>query len=481
MKHSAKMGRLTLLWVMLALVLAACSKESEPSTFNEGSEEPEVYAENGLPKHEKVKLKFAYWENGNGREWIDYAMETFTQKFPNVSFETTYSPKIGIVIQTKIAVNNDEDMFDIFSNVISNEANADVSINLAKEKKIEPLDDLWEHKLYDRDSKTLREVQSGIIDGTPTLLGKVYEIPYGQSISGLFFNKSLFEENGWNQEPKTWTEFIALIDHIRAANMIPITYPGKYPFYLQFALGTAQLFGAAEIRGNLEKFNEDYRRNKLPFYMSKESMDIYNRIYELGKKNAFPDEVAALSHTQSQMQLLQGQAAMAATGEWVQNEMKDSIPARFRWGFMLVPLSDNPESTKYYNLHTSSGYYIWAAKPELNKKWAKEFIVWLWNQDVQWEIMEKAGALPIRNDIMNDEALLGNLMDASKAIVAYMKKNPVKGIGEKRSVILTDPNADKATKLMEDALIDISAGKQDPLPVLQEAEKLLQKAIEAQK
>ncbi|BBH23527.1 sugar ABC transporter substrate-binding protein [Paenibacillus baekrokdamisoli] len=501
MKYKAKMWGLSLTCLLLVSTTAACSngKNNSQAPNNQESttaptnstvnsdastngSESNVYPENGLPKDKKVTLKFGYWENASGREWIDYAIETFTKKYPNVSFDTTYSPKIDTITATKIAAKNDDDMFDIFSNLLPGGGNANaMATSLVEAGKLEPQDDLWDHKALDNEAKTLKELQSGIYEGRTLILGKMYAIPYGQSITGLYYNKALFEKNGWNQNPKTWSEFKALIDTIKAAGTIPITYPGKYPGYLDFSIGIAKMFEIAEINGNLDKFNDDYRNFKAPFYASPESLDVYNRIYELGQKKAFPDGVAALTHTQSQMQLLQGQAALASTGEWVQNEMKDSIPDGFKWGFMLVPMGDNPDSTKYYQSYAGGGHYTWAAKPELNKKWAKEFLVWLWNLDVQQRFAEEAGGLPVRTDFMDDAALVEKLQDAPKAVLEYLKNNNVKGTSESRSVTLTDPNSEKARKLVEETVNDIASGKQDPQPKLQEAENLLAKAIAAQK
>lgn len=485
LQKKARIWGIAVICLMIVSMLASCAgsnSNSEGSTNTESSpvvstepsataQESNVYPENGLPKDEKVKLKFAYWENGSGREWIDYAMDTFKKKFPNVEFDTTYSPGIDTIIGTKISAGNDEDMFDIFSfNVPGGGA------PLVEAGKIEPQDDLWDRKAYDNPEKTLRELQSGVYEGTARTEGEVYALPYNQSVTGLFYNKKLFEEHGWNQNPKTWGEFLSLIDDIKAKNIIPITYPGKYPGYLSFGFGVAQQFEVADYTGNLAKYEDDYRNYRTPFYTSNESKTVYGHIYELGQKKAFPKGVAALSHTQSQMQMLQGQAAMALTGEWVQNEMKDSIPDGFEWGFMLAPMGDSPDSTKYYQIYPSGGHYIWAAKPELNKQWAKEFIVWMWNLDVQQILAEKAGSLTVRVDYMNDQARVEKLLDAPRAVMSYQQNNPTKGQSESRYVSRIGPNIDKLN-IMGESLNDFAEGAKDPLPVLEAAEEFLNAAI----
>jgi N-acetylglucosamine transport system substrate-binding protein len=450
-------------------------EESVNMKPNNESKVEEVYAENGLPKEQKVTLKLAFWENAGGREWIDKAIESFEAKFPNVHFDVTYSPKIDTIISTKIAAQNDDDMFDLFSTNIGGNVNP-----LVDNSKIEVLDDLWEHKLYDGEGKTLKELaQPGTYDIRPKIKGKMYALPISMSGSGLFFNKNLFEQKGWNQSPKTWTEFNKLIDDIKADGLIPITYPGKYINYLDYAFGCAKMFELADANDNLNTFTNSYRNHVLPEYTSPEWVEVYNRIYELGKKGTFPEGVAALTHTQSQMQMLQGQAAMVSTGVWVQNEMKDSTPSDFKWGFMVIPMTDNPDATKYYQTSLSNGHYIWSAKPELNKKWAKEFLVWLWSLDVQKLVVE-SGSLPIRADYMSDKERADKLQDAPKAFLEYLNNNKTKGENGVRDVTLSDPAVNQAKKVMDEATNNIVLGKQDPLPKLQEAEALLKKAIEAQ-
>jgi len=497
MKQARNGLKLALITMLSVALMTACAGnnggkngESSPSPTatptstsegnnTQGNAEPAVYEENGLPKDEKVTLKFAFWESGAGREWIDYALKTFQEKFPNVTIDTTYSPKIDTIITTKISANNDEDMFDIFSQYLG-ENSAAVAAVLAQEGKLVPQSDLWGRKLYDGNGKTLLELTNALDKSTPTLNGEQYALPYYQSVTGLFYNKLLFEEKGWNQSPQTWTEFLDLVKTIRQDGIIPVTYPGKYTGYLGFSMGVNQMYATADLSGNLQTFNDNYKNYRVPFYLSEESINVYNKMYELGQNKAFPDGVAALSHTQSQMQLLQGQAAMVSTGEWVQNEMKDSIPEGFKWGFMLIPMGNQKEDVKYYSSHPQGGHYIWAGKPELNKQWAKEFILWLYNLDVQMSIAEKAGSLPVRADFMNDEAMADKLLDAPKAVLEYLKNNNVKGASpDLRDVTLTHPDADKAVKLMGESINDIASGKQEPLPKLEEAEKLLKSALDA--
>ncbi|PYI56545.1 ABC transporter substrate-binding protein [Paenibacillus flagellatus] len=466
--------------LLIALLLAACSSGGTGSAPNEAGEQGQApaaggtYPENGLPKDEKVKLKIAVWENGNGREWVDYAMQSFSKKFPNVTFEPTYSPTISTIITTKASANDDNDMFDIFSTGISGAT----SLQLVQSGKLLPQSDLWDRKLYDS-GKTVREaVADGIFE---SVAKDMYALPVTTSGFGLFFDKSLFEKKGWNQNPKTWSEFVQLIERIRADGVIPITVPGKVPGYIASAFLTGPMFQLAEMNGNAKSFDDAYRNFTVPYLSTPEARTAFQRLAELGKKGAFPDGMAALTHTQAQMQLLQGQAAMVPTGDWVQNEMKDAVPKDFRWGFMVVPMNDKPDQPQYMRTSVSGPYFIWAAKPDLNKKWAKEFVLSLLNLDVQQMMAEKGGAGSVRKDFMDDRARADKVQAAPRAVMEYVKANRVKSVTDTKNVRLTDPAAAQADKAINEALPKIALGEQDPLPVMAEAATLLQKAIDAQK
>jgi N-acetylglucosamine transport system substrate-binding protein len=469
--------------IMLALTASACSNSNGGT--GEAAKKPEekgeqpsqtggTYPENGLPKDTQVKLKIAVWENGNGREWVDYAMQTFSKKFPNVSFEPTYSPTISTIITTKSSAGDDNDMFDLFSTGIP----AATSLQLTQSGKLVPQKDLWDRKLYDS-PKTVKEAMT---NGIFEIAGKdMYAIPVTTSGFGLFFDKSQFEKKGWNQNPKTWTEFVQLVEKIRADGVVPITVPGKVPGYISSAFLTGPMFQLAELNGHTAEFENSYRNYASPYLATPEATTAFQRLSELGKKGAFPEGLAALTHTQAQMQLLQGEAAMVPTGDWVQNEMKDAVPKDFRWGFMAIPMNDKPDQTQFMRTSISGPYFIWSGKPELNQKWAKEFIVWLLNLDVQQIIVEKGGAGSVRSDFMDDQSRANKVQAAPRAVMEYVKANKVKSVSDAKNVKLTDPAAAQSDKLLNEALPKIAEGKQDPAPVLKEATELLQKAIAAQK
>lgn len=490
MTKSMKSVAIVLAMMLMLTVLAACgnnnnegpaeNKNGGTNGTNENApveEEKEELYENGLPKDE-ITLKLGYKQGGYGREWLDEAVASFTEKFPNVTFEITSSPDLGTILNAKAAANDDEDMFDIFSPQLSN------GQSIIEQGRIASLESLWDRELYDTPGVTVKEaVPDGLYEDRPVVHeGESYEMPMGTFATGLFFDRVLFEEHGWNQNPRTFDEFIALLEDIQEDDIIPMTYPGVYPGYLTDNFGFIKALELAQINGTLDQVMENYKYSKTPFYTQPEVKEVWNKIYEMGQKGFFPNGVAALNHTQSQMQVVQHKAALIPNGDWIQNEMKDSTPEGFKWGYMSLPMGDDPESTKWiYSGPGATNFWVWEGKPELNKQWAKEFILWQYNMEVQAYNAVNAAILPIRQDLVNDPDLLESLQDAQKSLLEYMDNNKTRIFAMKREQTLDHPGFVQAGKILQEAVTNITLGKQDPEEILKKAEKALQEAVDAQK
>jgi len=480
--------------ILLAASLAGCTSEKQtntspspkPSESAKASAAPSaspsaqanVYPENGLSK-DPVTLKVGHWENGYGREWLDFAIKKFNAKYPNVKFEVTSSPKLDTVLSTKIAANDDNDMFDFFFPRFSGVGDTE---RLAEAGKFEDLSDLWKKELPGEKGKTVRSVVSDDFYDAAMLGGKTYRLPVGGYTAGLFFNENLFDKNGWNKDPKTWDEFVQLMETIKAKDVIPITFPGVYAGYLTDYTFNFLPFMLADANGSFDAYLKNFRSFKMPQFTAPEVKEAWKRMYEFGQKGYFPNGVAALNHTQSQMQVLQGKAALVSTGDWVGNEMKDSTPQDFKWGFMAIPATNDPNNTIYVHTGvTDVGYVIWKNKPDLNKKWAKEFMLSLYDFEVQQFLAEKTGVFPGRLDYGADPARLEKMQAAPKAVMAYAQRHKVKYLSLRRDVSFTSPSAAQASKTLSEAITGFASGKKDPQPVLEEVEKLYTKALEEEK
>src|SRR5690625_4983327 len=115
---------------------------------------------------------------------------------------------------------------------------------------------------------------------------------------------------------------------------------------------------------------------------------------------------------------------------------------------------------------------IWANKPELHKQWVKEFSLWIWNLDVQEKVATAGGFLPVRKDFIDDEERASSLQQVSQAVMRYMDENNTKIENGFKTVPMSDPSKSQGGKVMDEAVTNIVLGKQDPKPILEEAEEL---------
>ena len=416
---------------------------------------------------EKVVLKLAIADTGYGSDWIEYATSKFTEKHPNVTFNITASPQIGELISTRASANNDDDMFDIF---FGN------STEYITSGKAEPVTDVFQMTLDDTGGKKIDEViVQGFNDPAAYYNGNNYQIPLSYSINGLFYDQDFFKEKGWNTQPKTYDEFIALCQTIKDSGIDPMVVSGLYNYGAFF-------YDTKEFELALENNNTSYRENfqnfRLPFYTTEENKEVYQRIYDMGKKGYISKQSVGMTHTQSQMLVLQHKAAMCPSGDWIENEMADAVPEGFKWGYMAVPFTNDTSIPNHISGSLSYSLMMWANKPAASKAYSKEFLASLFSLDVQEKLVEK-GANSIRTDYASDPARVEKMGNLQKSIAQYMEDNNTVLELKQHKITLTDPDYVAALTLMAEKSQMVYTGQMDPNELLNEAEKLMEKSVKA--
>jgi ABC-type sugar transport system permease subunit/ABC-type glycerol-3-phosphate transport system substrate-binding protein len=160
--------------------------------------------------------------------------------------------------------------------------------------------------------------------------GGVYGVPLGYSCWTVFYNQAMFREHGWT-EPRTWDEFFALCDKIKAAGIAPVSLTGIYGNYPDAFLRSAyfNLAGGSGWR-DLNDMAPGARTD--PRYVRAAGvLQRITRDYTLkGWEGA--------THTAAQLGFLEGRAAMVVSGSWMIQEMKGKIPVGFELGVMNFPV-----------------------------------------------------------------------------------------------------------------------------------------------
>ena len=161
--------------------------------------------------------------------------------------------------------------------------------------------------------------------------GKTYMLPYFVTLNGWWYNVKMFRDNGW-QVPRNYDEFQTVARQIKAKGIAPLTHQGQYPYYALQGF----FFPWAISLGGLDVFKNAV--NLVPgAWKSPDFLEAATMLAAARKDGFFLNGSQALSHTEAQMEFLQGRAAMIPCGTWLRNEMKDSIPPGFEMDFMRPP------------------------------------------------------------------------------------------------------------------------------------------------
>ena len=461
---------IVLILVALVLFFGGCGKKKEVS--EERVYSGEVYPENGLPKDRKVTISAIYPVAGCGKEYFEYAVETFQKKFKNVKINVRYIEE-GVttynqIIQAMIQSGNDDDMYDWISSTYD--------LSLMQQGKLEYQDELWERTLYDRSDKKVKDVIIADKSSVFVYFGHMWAAPINYKIYGLYYNKKWFKALGLSEQPKDWHEFLSLCKKIKAKGVYPMVMAGKYASsYFDYGWGTIPY-----AVDDSDKYSEDEYNYRPDLYISKPYVTMLKRLEEFVAKGYLHPGTASFDHTQSQMEFVQGKAAMITNGTWIANEMKNVVPDDFEWGFMVFPGND-PNKNQVILAQTGVSGFIWKNRPELNKKWVKEFNLWLLNLDIQQKYAQ-SGGVPTRKDFKLGEEQTKTI---SPSVVEALKAIRRKGIAlvdnKPRVEVITNSEFAKFGKIKGDGYIALITGGKSAGQVAKDINKQYMKGLEANK
>jgi len=184
--------------------------------------------------------------------------------------------------------------------------------------------------------------------------GKVWSIPSAFNAWVCWYDAKQFREHGW-EVPQTWEEFDALCHEIREAGIAPLAFQGKYPIY-----GWWTFISLIQRCGGLAAVN---RINACePGAFSHPDVVDAARLMQEMALDHFQTGAMAMNHTESQLQFVNGSAAMVFCGLWLDNEMKDSVPPDFEMRAFTMPAVQDGKGNP--NLVQGSGWEFFLVPSE---------------------------------------------------------------------------------------------------------------------
>lgn len=371
-------------------LLAGCGSKTNTDTSTEtsmeaveesGDETAQTEEVTGADKFENKKLSIAVFEGGYGPDYWNEVVQMFEDAYPGVEVEMQISPSIGDVIRPQIVAGNVPDFI-----VMNDNDSTGLISSLIKEKALLDITDVFEGAGLDDETPLKDQVNDGILETAkcqPYGDGKIYLAPFNSSPMGLVYNKTLFEEMGY-ELPQTWDEFFALGDKAKEDGYALMTYAGIYPGYVESMLwpALASATGIDNVK-DLSNYVEGT-------FSTPEAMQVLENIAKIGTEGYLLEGTVALNHTQSQTEMMMNKCLFIPNGNWMENEMAEAPRAEgFEFGLWTAPVLNKGDTAYVMTSVEQFSIPANAKNPEL----AKEFLRFLYTEESVKLFAEKANGI----------------------------------------------------------------------------------------
>ncbi|RKR86783.1 carbohydrate ABC transporter substrate-binding protein (CUT1 family) [Micromonospora pisi] len=312
-----------LLAVPAAGLLSACATGGDGET-QEQSEGTKT-AENPFGVKEDAALEVIIFNGGYGDKYAtDVHEPLYKKKFPKAEIKHEASQAISTVLQPRFAAGTPPEFVNN-----SGEKSLDFGA-LVADGQLQDLTDLWDAPSVDDPSKKVRDtVVPGTID-VGSFNGKPYVLYYVSTVFGLWHSGKLFKDNGW-APAKTWDEFVALLDKIKAKGVTPFGYAGANAAYYMWnvILTHAAKIGGPEVLKNID--------NLEPGAWTAEPVKQAAAAWaEIGAKY-IDKSFEGLKHTDVQLLQNQYKVGFYPSGDWLENEQAKDTPPGFEYQMLPIP------------------------------------------------------------------------------------------------------------------------------------------------
>ena len=312
-----KMLTILMSMTMLTSVLSGCGtsgKEMAEKTETDASaaaEEKSQSDETTQEPSEEVTLTVLAGQSTTDAGIEDMIDEALAEKYPNITLEwecvdwgNDFQPKMQQYMQSGLP--------DIMIGKAQDVA------TYAPQGILGEIDSTYLDRVLDAASENV------------TIDGKTYGLVYNALYQGVYYNKDMFKENGW-EIPKTIDELQAIIDDCKKKGITPFASH----MVDTWSIGNVTMqFAMNDVFNHNPTWGDDFRAGKTSFADSEEMKTAY-RYNELIYQNTFP-ETFSTEQTDCDAKMVKGEAAMKVSGSWsIQNFL--DIDENFNFGIFPFP------------------------------------------------------------------------------------------------------------------------------------------------
>lgn len=270
-------------------------------------------------KKSAVTLEVAVFEGGYGIQWHKGVAREYERLHPSVRVNLWGDARVDEKIKPRILRHDPPDLASCTL----------PAWKLIVADKVYPLDEALRSKAYGQDKPWRDTLTPGVL-ADYKYHGHYYAMPSNLTAWVCWYDRRQFRSHGW-KPPKTWGEFERLCAQVKAAGIAPLAFQGKYA-------GGYAWPTLLSLYQRLVPFDRWYAMQDLApgaftdpefIHAARLTQEMATRYFEPG--------AMAMTHTESQLEWVNGRAAMIFCGLWLKNEMKNAIPPGFEMACFAVP------------------------------------------------------------------------------------------------------------------------------------------------
>lgn len=331
------MKKFKLLSLIMAAMLAATSCAGCSSSTSNSSAASTAGSTAGTNDKVTLSMMVTTRPNSGGKDfYLDILPQLVKEKYPNISIEVEQLPtdQYKQTVRLKFASGQGPDLFNWWAGLQAKD--------LVEAGYVKDLTD------YPALSKYRKDIVKSY-----TFNNKIYAIPNGTSFLTTWYNKNAFKKAGITDIPKSWDEFLADCDKLKAAGITPITSGDKQSFVLQFGL---YQIAASEVYGSNMQFDDGLAAGKSKF-TDATWVNTITKMQTLYKKGYVIKNSLGLSQDQSRQAFVDGDAAMIFDGSFGYAALNKKGKVDFEKGMFCLPSNDSGKKF-IYNLTPSNGLFV---------------------------------------------------------------------------------------------------------------------------
>ena len=344
---------------------------------------------NSSAKGGKTELEL-FSSKAENKDVLQQLVDKFNETHEDVTIKITAPADAVTVLKTRVAKN---DMPDIVmmggDNNYTEVESAGMLVDLSDQDYISNIQDSYMQMVYDV-NKDKEE--------------KAYGVPYATNASGVIYNVDKFEELGL-EIPKTWDEFIDVLDQIKDA--------GEQPLLMTYKDAWTSLCPWNSMAPDLqpEGFTDDRKEGKTTFVGTHEEIvEKYLTLLDYAQ-----DDFMGLTYDDGNKAFANGDSVMIINGNWAINQYK-SANADLNVNMFALPAS-NDESKNYVT--SGVDVLLGVCKDSANEDMAKEFVSFMMEpENAQTYIDDQFAFSAIKGVEQNNETVAGVKEDIANGKVA---------------------------------------------------------------